>query len=72
MSTKARKERKRAGIPFVKKAKTPTPVEERSFVTAPPSRRQGDAIPEGYNSLSAPRSSGRVKRFIESKGASRR
>lgn len=30
MSTAARKARKRAGIPFTKPAKTPTPVEERS------------------------------------------
>ncbi|WP_336631408.1 MULTISPECIES: hypothetical protein [unclassified Microbacterium] len=30
MSTAARKARKRAGIPFTKPAKTPTPVEDRT------------------------------------------
>lgn len=32
MSTAARKARKRAGVPFVKAAKRPTPPEERSDV----------------------------------------
>lgn len=69
MSTTARKARKRAGIPFAKPAKTPTPVEERSFL-ATPARRQGDATPAGFPAaaLNAPRSPKRAERFIENGG----
>lgn len=35
MATAARKARKRAGIPFTKAPKVPTPVFERSFITEP-------------------------------------
>jgi hypothetical protein len=69
MSTTARKARKRAGIKApIKPAKVPTPVDERSFVTVPPYRNNGDAIPLGYDYLNAPRSAKRIKKFIESGG----
>lgn len=75
MSTAARKARKRAGIPFAHKpAKVGTPVAERSFVTAPVVRRQGDAVPEGQANvlgIFAPRSAKRIARFIPSGGIKR-
>lgn len=69
MSTRARKERKRAGIKFeAKPQKVGTPVEERSFVTALVHRSAGDAIPAGFTSLLAPRSPKRIARFIANGG----
>jgi hypothetical protein len=70
MATAARKARKRAGIPFTKAAKVPTPVGLRSFVTAPVMRRAGDATPEGFAAfaLAAPRAPKRVLAFIRSGG----
>lgn len=68
MSTAARKARKRAGIKFeAKPQKVGTPVEERSFVTAPVFRRNGD---EGHHFGTA-RSPQRVARFIASGGRPR-
>ncbi len=69
MSTRARKDRKRAGIKFEPKPqKVGTPVEQRSFVTAPVRRAQGDAIPAGFKSLLAPRSPKRIAKFIANGG----
>lgn len=69
MATAARKARKRAGIKFeAKPAKVATPVEQRSFVTAPVRRVFGDAIPAGFKSLLAPRSPKRIARFIANGG----
>ncbi|MCT1363922.1 hypothetical protein [Microbacterium sp. p3-SID131] len=67
MSTRARKDRKRAGIPFAKAQKVGTPVEERSFVTGPVFRRHGD---EGLH-LGTARSPRRIERFIASGGIPR-
>lgn len=71
MSTAARKARKRAGVKFVKAQKVGTPVEERSYVTQPVRRVQGDALPAGAKSLLAPRSTRRIERFIASGGRTR-
>jgi hypothetical protein len=69
MSTAARKARKRAGIPFTKAPKIPTPVEQRAFVTQPVPRRFGDAMPAGMARAPwAPRSPKRVAAFIASGG----
>lgn len=69
MSTAARKARKRAGIPFTKPQKSPTPVADRAFVTQPVTRRFGDAMPAGMSwSPWAPRSPRRVSAFIASGG----
>lgn len=67
MSTAARKARKRAGIPFTKAPKVGTPLEERSFVTAPVFRRYGD---DGLQYGTA-RSPQRVERFLLSGGRPR-
>lgn len=61
MATAARKARKRAGIPFTKAQKTPTPPFERSYVTeavpgAPTTKYQGEYVR---------RSDKKVKRFLE-------
>lgn len=68
MATAERKARKRAGIPFTKPQKTPTPVEKRAFVTAPVFRRAGDAWPVGVPYGSTVRSPKRVERFIKNGG----
>ncbi|WP_136057296.1 hypothetical protein [Microbacterium sp. K24] len=69
MSTRARKDRKRAGIKFTPKPqKVGTPVAKRSFVTQPVVRVTGDAVPAGFDNLMAPRSPKRIKRFIASGG----
>lgn len=73
MSTAAGKARKRAGIPFTRTPKTPTPPELRSFVTADVFRRPGDAMPAEYPDKArwggvGPRSKARVEKFIESGG----
>lgn len=69
MSTRARKDRKKAGIPLIKPQKVGTPVEQRSFVTLPVFRRAGDAQPIGakfpYDQVRSPR---RVRAFILSGG----
>lgn len=67
MATAARKARKRAGIKFEKAQKVGTPVELRSFVTAPVFRRHGD---EGMH-FGRARSPQRVERFIASGGRPR-
>lgn len=61
MSTAARKARKRANIPFVKKEKTPTPVHLRSYVTAPvpgPGGTHLDGRPQR-------RSEKKIKRYLD-------
>lgn len=50
MSTTARKARKRAGIPFTRTAKTPTPLAERAWFAAlvpgeKGTRSQGKMVP---------------------------
>lgn len=70
--TNARKSKaaRRAASNPPKAAKTPTPLEERSFVTDIPSRRAEDAIPAGFakQGLLAPRPPKRVAKFLESGG----
>jgi hypothetical protein len=68
VATAARKARKRAGIPFTKPQKTPTPLEERAFVTQPVLRRAGDAMPVGAPAFSTHRSPKRVERFLKNGG----
>jgi hypothetical protein len=61
MSTAARKARKRAGIPLVKKPKVPTPPEQRSYVTAPVPGTPGTK----FSGTAQPRSAKKVERFLE-------
>lgn len=61
MATKERKARKRAGIPFVKKEKTPTPPEQRSYVTEPV--RGADTTK--FAGASRSRSPKKVQKFLE-------
>jgi len=57
MSTTARKARKRDGIPFIHPTKTPTPPEQRSFVTQP--------VPGADSTKHAGSVMGRSKKKIE-------
>lgn len=72
MSTTARKARKRAGIPFTKAPKTPTPLNDRAFVTEPVLRTRGDLPPAGFSLNSAIgltfRSPKRIAAFLASGG----
>lgn len=61
MSTATRKARKRAGIPFVKAAKTPTPPSERSYVTGTVPGPVGTK----YEAMPQSRSEKKVKNFLE-------
>jgi hypothetical protein len=72
MSTKARKARKRAGIPFTKAPKIGTPVPERTSFFGLVHRVAGDATPQGYLwSSIGPRSPRRIIQFIKSGGIKR-
>ncbi len=75
MATAARKARKRAGVPFTKAQKTPTPPAERAFATEPVLRTRGDLPPAGYSVNKAIgltfRSPKRVLAFIASGGIRR-
>ena len=61
MSTTARKARKRAGIPFVKAQKVPTPPSERSYVTQPVIGPEGTK----FSGMRQPRSDQKIKKFLE-------
>lgn len=61
MSTTARKARKRAGVPFAKPQKTPTPPEQRSYVTE---LVRGPATTRNAGRLQ-PRSPKKVARFLQ-------
>jgi hypothetical protein len=64
MSTAPKKARRRSGIPFTKAQKTPTPLEDRAFITQPVFRRGGDAHPIGLPAGSTERSPRRAARFL--------
>lgn len=68
MSTRARKDRKKAGIPFTKPQKTPTPLEDRAFVNEPVYRRRGDLLPMGMTGMTSVRSPRRIRAFLLSGG----
>lgn len=61
MSTAARKARKRAGIKHAKKPKTPTPPEQRSYVTGSVPGKGGTK----FENYSVPRSEKKVKAFLD-------
>ncbi|AWN03387.1 hypothetical protein PBI_COUNT_65 [Microbacterium phage Count] len=61
MATAARKARKRAGIKFEKKAKTPTPPHERSYVTQPVQGPGGTK----FENYTQPRSEKKRQRFLD-------
>ena len=61
MSNTARKARKRAGIKFERKQKTPTPVMERNYITQPVPGPAG-TLKEGRPQM---RSSKKIDRYLK-------